>query len=120
MNESTLKQADLYNFTGTEHYYKHPLFPRYKFTDGVAYLVESGMCLWLLTMILSLSPTVEKKVKGFAQWKFKVNPDKTGILTCENGNEKIVLREEINYTDFPLQEITLWMEGDVLILPSEH
>jgi len=115
-----LTKNDLYNFTGTEHYYQHPLFPRYKFTDGVHHVVDKGMALWLLTKILSLTPTLPEKVSRFGVWKLKKHEDESADLICEDGNCKEVYREKIDYTDFPLDEIEFWMEGEVLILPSEH
>jgi hypothetical protein len=41
-------------------------------------------------------------------------------LTCGDGNYKLVFAKEIQFTDFPLPEITLWFANGVIYLPSEH
>jgi hypothetical protein len=43
------------------------------------------------------------------------------LLICENGNKKELARQEIEFTDFPLEEgIKLYLSGGVLLLPSEY
>ena len=37
-----------------------------------------------------------------------------------NGNGKSVFSKELTFTDFPLDEITLWFANNVIYLPSEH
>jgi len=32
----------------------------------------------------------------------------------------MVSSKAIAFTDFPLPEITLWLQDDVMLLPSEH
>jgi hypothetical protein len=45
---------------------------------------------------------------------------KTGILTCEDGNGNKVFEKALEFTDFPLPEITLWFTDDTILLPSEY
>lgn len=40
-------------------------------------------------------------------------------LTCDDGNGHIVYTKEIEYTDFPLDEITFYYANNVIYLPSE-
>ena len=42
------------------------------------------------------------------------------ILTCEDGNSNRVYSKRTEFTDFPLDEVTLWSEGGTLYLPSER
>ena len=42
------------------------------------------------------------------------------MLTCEDGNGKRLLWERITYTDFPLEEIDLYVTGNVILLTSEY
>jgi hypothetical protein len=43
------------------------------------------------------------------------------LLICEDGNNKELARQNIEYTDFPLPEgITLYLDGGVLMLTSEY
>jgi hypothetical protein len=41
-------------------------------------------------------------------------------LTCDDGNDNIVFTKKIEYTDFPLDEITLYFANNVIHLPSEY
>lgn len=49
-----------------------------------------------------------------------MRPDRTATLVCEDGNDNAVYTQLIEFTDFPLDEITLWFANDVIYLPSEH
>jgi hypothetical protein len=57
----------------------------------------------------------------FQLWKLNVNPDHhTATLTCEDGNGSGVFTKAIEYTDFPLEEITLFFMNKTILLPSEY
>jgi hypothetical protein len=49
-----------------------------------------------------------------------VRPDQTATLTCDDGNSNTVFTKQIDYTDFPLDEITLYFANNVIYLPNEH
>ncbi|MGD1079605.1 MAG: DUF6876 family protein [Candidatus Sulfotelmatobacter sp.] len=42
------------------------------------------------------------------------------FATCDDGNGNIVFTKEIEHTDFPLDEITLYFTNNVIHLPSEY
>ena len=114
---------NLKQFTGTEHHYLHQL-SGFKYTDGVQYLAEKAEAYWLIDKIL-LTMKHEAKLQlqdyqEFTSWRLLVNEDRTATLTAEDGNNHKIYSEKIDYTDFPLKEISLWFENGVLILPSEH
>ncbi|MCK1641665.1 hypothetical protein IVA95_30010 [Bradyrhizobium sp. 157] len=48
--------------------------------------------------------------------------DGSARLVCDDGNDKgaVIYSEDIDFTDFPLDQITIWVEGNVILLPSEH
>jgi hypothetical protein len=50
----------------------------------------------------------------------KVREDQTASLICSDGNDNIVYTQHIEYTDFPIAEITLWFENNTIYLPSER
>ena len=57
----------------------------------------------------------------FQLWKLAVNLDQhTGVLTCDDGNGNIVYSKRIPFTDFPLQEISLYFCNNTILLPSEY
>ena len=120
-NETKLRESDLHQFTGSEHWYRHPINRKVLFTDGARYVADTAGAHWLLDEIAIIQP-YDKRVAGeeFQCWKLAVRPDHTATLTCEDGNGNIVFTKEIPFTDFPLPEINLWFSNNVIYLPSEH
>jgi hypothetical protein len=58
-------------------------------------------------------------------WRLKVNADKSAVLTCvADSGEPPVVTQQIDLTDFPLQEVEIWVGGKekmkIAILPSEY
>lgn len=107
-------------FRCTSQWYKHPLYPGLTYTDGVRYLADAAGCYWLIDYIFSNQ--LDEKVRNtpFQVWKLKVEGDE-GHIQVEDGNYNIVKNfDVIEYTDFPLEEITLWFVDKVLLLPSEY
>lgn len=119
MNAHELKSA-LRQFTGTEEWYFHPLFRKYRYTEGVKFLAGEAGAYWLLEKILSNQILPEIKGEGFQLWKLTVDEKKAALLTCDNGNGVIVYQEIIDYTDFPLEKISFYFTDSVLLLPSEY
>ena len=115
-NAEELKQ-ELRGFTGTEQYYPHWL--GFRFTDGVKFLAEKANCFWLLDAVGSYQHKLKKI--PFQVWTLKVNEDKTAVLEMkEDTGQPILVRQEIKYTDFPMQEVKLFYIEGVLLLPSEY
>ena len=113
-----LEKTDLDQFIGTEHYYK---YLGIMLTDGVKYLAEVGKAFWLLNIIASYQ-TGEIKNVPFQVWTLKVDIEKqTGVVTMkEDTDEPNLVTQSLDYTDFPLDEISLWLIDGILILPSEY
>lgn len=111
--------AQLAWFTGTTQWYFHPLFKAYKYTDGVRFLAQNAEAYWLLEYVFSNQSLPVLKNAPFQVWKMQV-VDSSAIIKVEDGNGKLLKRFDISFTDFPLKEITLWLEGEILLLPSEH
>lgn len=130
-----LTQDDLSQFTCTDNYYPH-WTRKLVFTDGVKYLADKAGAYWLIDAIASYQ--ADKRVKqnkmlqGIQFWKLEVKDGK-GVLTCvEDTGRKPVIRQEIEFTDFPLDEVEIWVEyggfetengiqtAFVAMLPSER
>ena len=112
-------------FTGTCQWYR--LSPRMLLTDGTMWLAESAGAFWLMTAIDSWQPRCRKdqSLREIQFWTLKVNADKSATLTVERDTDDPVFTQRIEYTDFPLAELRLYVEpiGDgqwVILLPSEH
>jgi hypothetical protein len=114
-------EADLRNFTGSEHWYRHGLVRTILFTDGAKYVADEGGAYWLLDET-ALAQRYEKSVMAerFQVWTLKVNADRTATLSCGGDNNNAVFTKEISFTDFPADEITLCFANNTIYLPSEH
>jgi hypothetical protein len=116
-----LSEADLRQFTGSEHWYRHALNRNVLYTDGAKYIADEGGAYWLLDSI-ALAQASEKRVAAeeFQVWKLLVKPDRSATLICEDGNYNIVFSHELSFTDFPAPQVTLWFSNGVIYLPQEH
>ena len=87
----TLNTADLVQFTGSENWYRHAINRAVLFTDGAKYVADQAGAYWLLDEIAIIQPH-DKRVAAeeFQVWKLAVNANQTGVLTCEDGNDKDV------------------------------
>lgn len=106
------------SFTGTEYYYKHPF--GIKFTDGVKFLATECQCFWFLDIVASYQYEPKVKDEEFQVFKLKVNEDHSALVEISDGNHNILATQELEFTDFPLEEIELWCIDKVCILPSEY
>jgi hypothetical protein len=120
MNVDELK-AQLGQFTGTGHYSR--FYPRVFLTDGAVFLAEQAKSWWLLDVYASYLLHIEGDAEPFTCLKMTVS-DNSAMMVIEDGNEKIIAKQHIEYTDFPLPSIKLygcWGEdGWVVMLPSEY
>lgn len=113
-------KTELRQFTGTEQYYCNPLFPEHKYTDGVKYLAEQMGAYWLVDFVFSYCEVPALDGENFQVWKLSVNEDNSALIRVEDGNNNQLKDFKIPFTDFPLQDIDLWLIDKVLILPSEY
>lgn len=91
------------------------------FTDGAEFVADEGGAYWLLDEIALVQRYVKKiAAQEFQCWKLTVKADQTAKLVCEDGNGNTVFSKRIEYTDFPLAEITLYFTNNVILLPSEY
>jgi hypothetical protein len=118
-------EATLPGFTGTESYtrIRYPWCSSFLLTDGAKYVAETAKAYWLMDAISSYQPKLVRE--HFQTWKLTVANGKA-VLTATDGNDRKLATQEIDSTDFPLPEITLFVErseslgGLVVFLPSEY
>jgi len=126
-------QRVLAHCTGSEGYFHNPFMKRIGmvYTSGVKTMWEMCESYWLLEAIVSHQPKALRnaELKEFQSWKLNVNANGTGVLTCDDGNGNVIIRQRIPMTDFPLPEMTIWVENGcidgenmilVMLLPNEH
>jgi len=119
MQKATELLKNLAQFTCTGKYYFHPLFKRYRYTDGVRYLAINAECYWLLEFIFGHQSNSKIKQTPFQVWKLVKDGDKVTI-SIEDGDNNVVKTFKLNYTSFPIEEYTLWMIDGVLLLINEY
>lgn len=116
---STL-EADLHQFIGTENYYKHP-FTKTIFTDGVKHLADNAGAYWLIDYI-AFKQVEDGEIGNceFQVWTLDALPDHTAVIQCTDGDENLMLKKRIDYTDFPIATMKLYYHHNVLMLTSEY
>lgn len=117
----TFNPNDLNQFTGSEHWYRHPINRKFLYTDGVQYVVETAGAYWLIDEIALIQPYNKKiAAEEFQVWKLTVNADSSAQLTCEDGNDNAVYSKRIPFTDFPAEGIRFFYCNNTLMLPGEY
>ena len=135
-------------FTGTEQYHRLP-YPtgNLLMTDGVNYLVEEAKCFWLMDIIASYQRKLKKEdfqtwtlthnkpaetapdmwtVGAVLQSKVGQKPKAEWQVTCGDGDYNLLVSQDIEYSDFPLDSIKLFAvrseypEGLVVMLTGEY
>ena len=108
--------------TCSEQVYRH-WSRQFKYSDGVKTMADLCGAHWLLDIVGSYQPKCQKDamLREMQVWVLKVDLEKhTAVVECYRDRDDLAFSQVIEYTDFKLPEMKLWMEGDVLILPSEH
>jgi hypothetical protein len=126
MDASTLK-AQLNQFCGTMEYTRWSfLFRKHCLTDGAKFLAEKAGAFWLMDAIASHHAKCmqDPMLQGIQFWTLKIKDGK-GTLICERDSDDIAIKQEIPFTDFPLEEIKLYCQpldatNYVIMLPSEY
>lgn len=120
MTHTKLTADVLDQFTGTDTWHQLGLNRDMLYTDGAKFVADAGGAHWLLDSIAIAQMQPRVRAEEFQVWKLTVRADRTATLCCEDGNGKAFYRQEIPFTDFPLDEVTLWFANNVICLPSEH
>ena len=139
MSKITAEQLEqeLSHFFGTEEYHKYSprMFPQMLLTDGASHLAEKAHAYWLMDIISSVAPEKVNKGHDFmVAWLTKKEDGAEFILDDGNWSESqpqqprnILYKQEIEYTDFPLDKIRLFVSflNDssrhiLIMLPSEY
>lgn len=123
----------LRHFTGTMAYTRwSPLFPNICLTDGTKYIADNGGnggAYWLMDAIASYQPELlqNEQTRYFQLWTLKVDLEKSSaVLTCQqDSDEEPEVTQEIEYTDFDLPEINLYVmplteDKWVIMFPREY
>lgn len=110
-------------YCGTETYYSHASGQVY--TDGVRALARKYQAYWLIDQILQTSRLSRYHQEEFQVWileRMMSEGNRTDrfLLRMEDGNENLIAAAGIPYSDFAADLATLYVENNVLYLPSER
>lgn len=109
----------LREFTGTSQWYRHPL-SRYVYTDGVKAMAEQYRAYWLIDLVFSHQLTPAVKAEPFQTWKLKRLEADRFEAVATDGNKRPIARQEIPFSDFEADRLTLYFCDGILLLPSEY
>ena len=113
-----LTEADLEGHNGTGEWHRHTFGGLY--TNGVKLVADKGGAYWLLDAVFSYQGEARAKREEFQVWTLRVEAG-VGRLAMTDGNtDEAIIEQAIEWTDFPLAKVVFWLEGGVLMLPSER
>ena len=105
---------------GTGSYHRFSPIPNFPVaTDGVIAMAEAAECFWLLDIIGSYQ-TDRNLDPGFQVWKLEVNTEENSGVVHGYNDTELIITQDIPFTDFPLEEVKLYLIGGVILLPSEY
>jgi hypothetical protein len=129
---ATLSTADLHQYTGDIIRYSHPLNPQVIYTPGVRHVAEQGGAYWLIdamasyygTDLMTAAINRDPRIASMHFWRLVVDGQAATLTAEADQGEEPFIRQDIEYTDFPLEKIEVWAGFDgahwTLYLPSEH
>ena len=120
IDTSTL-QAELAQFTGTEHYYCNAYYREMNYTDGIKHLVTTVSAYWLLDIIGTECFPRQKSGEWDSFVAIHLVVEACSMtIRIQDGNYNPYGQKNIPHTDFPGGEWVLWLIDGVLLLPSEY
>lgn len=116
----SLTPSDLDQFTGTEHWYRHPLNRHITYTDGVKFFADTVGAHWLLDILVT-EVAGFLRTQEFIHIKMTVREDGTADITADDGNDSPPFwTRHIDWTDCPVGEWRFYLTNNVILLPSEY
>ena len=116
-------ENELCQFYGSENHYRHPM-SGLSYTDGVQYVAEACEAYWLLDAIGSYQGKCRKDemLQDMQFWTLRRSGHKDNefVLICERDKDDEAFRQNISFSDFPLDEIKIWVENNTMYLPLER
>lgn len=121
----------LKNYTGGDVVFKYGQ-TQIIYTMGVQEITKKSQSYWFLDIIYSYQSALIKEY--FQVWKLEREYSYSVIdgkrivgqrkdifnVVCEDGNDNILIRQNIEYSDFPFDEFTVWFQDNTIYLPCEH
>ena len=118
MKTQNLIIHEMAHFTGTVNYWEHQFFKiSINLTDGANYIRTNCGAYWLFDLITQQTYQKDKsyvvKLKNIKESEYIFN-----VLDWQT--DEIIYQQEIPFSDFPLDQIKLYVLNGVCLLPSEY
>jgi len=114
-------QTALVQFTGTSQYSR--FHADAVLTDGVLWLADNASCYWLLDVYYSYLFLLDGDKESFTVLTL-TKSGRSAHVVIDDGNDNLIAQQEIEYTEFPLEQIKLYGCWDgkqwIMLLPSEY
>ncbi|MEP7371948.1 MAG: DUF6876 family protein [Chitinophagaceae bacterium] len=104
---------------GSENFYQNRYSPII-YTDGVKDMAETCAAYWLVDLIISHQLTKSVKFEAFQVWQLERIKDDAFKITATDGNEKHLVGQQIPFSDFRYDIVTIWLVNGCLMLPNEY
>src|ERR1035437_3977666 len=108
----------LSGYMGTAFYHKYLCGTT--LTDGARAAAGLYECFWFLDIIASVQHMPEVKAEGFQVFKLERVKDDHFKVTMEDGDDNVIYTQNIPYSDFKDDILTLWVVDKIIMLPSEY
>jgi len=111
----------LKQFIGTQYYWEHfiPGALRLKLTDGCNFVRQEASAFWLFDMIASYQYDDRINLYPFQIWQLTQKEDHW-LLECRGDEGQSMLTHRLDYSDFPIDHIEIWVLDGVALLPSGY
>jgi hypothetical protein len=122
----TITHEDLDQFLEMGNLHRRNPLSSVVYTDGVKFMADEADADWLIDEIVSAQTRPRVAGEEFQTWRLKVEPSQEAVLTCwraaplDDGRDDVVFKKRIDYTDFPLDEISLYCVRGTIMLPNEY
>jgi hypothetical protein len=90
------------------------------YTPGVADMAKLCNAYWLIDLVASHQIDPRVRSEEFQIWELTVEPGRKAVARATDGNSNPVVSQDIEYTDFPLDMIKLYLDQGTLMLPGEY
>ena len=117
-------ERNLSQFQGSEKYYCYDFFGmKFSMTEGILYLAENACCYWFLDIICSYQRDIEKKFpeeSEFQSWTIQKLKNGAWSIVGTDGDDFILKMQHVSFSDFPLEQYTVWLSQRVIMLKNEN
>ena len=112
----------LQSFRGTSKYHEHASigYNRILLTDGCNFVRERFEAYWLFDLILSYQSFVKFQNNTFQVWRLEKQKGGAWLISCTDGNDMVLLVQELEYSDFPIDDFKIWVVDGIAMLPTEY